>query len=100
MNHSLWSLAVQHPNPNNPTQVFSFNYKPLLPYGSINDIGMFYGMKYFNDLLMEVGPTGNVQSELLMLGYGTWLCLFSIEGYDRNDGSRKRMSFQKIDTLT
>ena len=65
-----------------------------------DDIGMFYGMKYFNDLLMEVGPTGNVQSELLMLGYGTWLCLFSMEGYDRNDGSRKRMSFQKIDTLT
>ncbi|KAL5124706.1 Glutathione gamma-glutamylcysteinyltransferase 3 [Glycine soja] len=93
-------LQEEHPNPNNPTQVFSFNYKPLLPYGSINDIGMFYGMKYFNDLLMEVGPTGNVQSELLMLGYGTWLCLFSMEGYDRNDGSRKRMSFQKIDTLT
>ena len=27
---------------------------------------MFYGMKYFNDLLMEAGPTGNVQSELLL----------------------------------
>ena len=37
MNHSLWSLAVQHPNLNNLTQVFSFNYKPLLPYGSISE---------------------------------------------------------------
>lgn len=27
---------------------------------------MFYGMKYFNDLLMEAGPSGNVQSELLL----------------------------------
>ena len=31
-----------------------------------DDTGMFYGMKYFNDLLMEAGPTGNVQSELLL----------------------------------
>lgn len=27
---------------------------------------MFYGMKYYNDLLMEAGPQGNVQSELLL----------------------------------
>jgi hypothetical protein len=27
---------------------------------------MFYGMKYYNDLLMEAGPTGNVQSEVLL----------------------------------
>lgn len=31
-----------------------------------DDTGMFYGMKYYNDLLMEAGPTGNVQSEVLM----------------------------------
>jgi len=31
-----------------------------------DDTGMFYGMKYFNDLLMEAGPTGNVQSEILL----------------------------------
>ncbi|KAE9595264.1 hypothetical protein Lal_00018870 [Lupinus albus] len=66
MNYSLWTLAVQHPNLNNVTQVFSFDYKPILPYESINDTGMFYGMKYFNDLLMEAGPSGNVQSELLL----------------------------------
>lgn len=27
---------------------------------------MFYGMKFYNDLLMEAGPFGNVQSEVLM----------------------------------
>lgn len=27
---------------------------------------MFYGMKFFNDLLMEAGPAGNVQSEVLL----------------------------------
>lgn len=27
---------------------------------------MFYGLKYYNDLLMENGPRGNVQSEVLM----------------------------------
>lgn len=66
MNYSLWSLVVQHPNLNNVTQVFSFNYKPLVPYESINDTGMFYGTKFYNDLLMEAGPFGNVQSEVLL----------------------------------
>lgn len=27
---------------------------------------MFYGMKFFNDLLMEAGQFGNVQSEVLL----------------------------------
>jgi len=31
-----------------------------------DDTGMFYGMKYFNDLLMEAGPKGNIQSEVLL----------------------------------
>lgn len=26
---------------------------------------MLWGVKYYNDLLMEAGPSGNVQSELL-----------------------------------
>lgn len=36
LNHTLWSLVVQHPNLNNVTQVFSFDYKPLVPYESIS----------------------------------------------------------------
>nr|ACI24390.1 COBRA-like protein [Eucalyptus nitens] len=66
MNYTLWSLVVQHPNLNNVTQVFSMDYKPLVAYESINDTGMFFGMKYYNDLLMEAGPLGNVQSEVLL----------------------------------
>lgn len=31
-----------------------------------DDTGMFYGTKFFNDLLMEAGPSGNVQSEVLL----------------------------------
>lgn len=31
-----------------------------------DDTGMFFGMKYYNDLLREAGPFGNVQSELLL----------------------------------
>ncbi|KAI0523538.1 hypothetical protein KFK09_005933 [Dendrobium nobile] len=66
LNYTQWTLVAQHPNLNNVTEVFSFDYKPLVPYQSINDTGMFYGMKYFNDLLMEAGPAGNVQSEVLL----------------------------------
>eukprot|EP00268_Persea_americana_P007491 TRINITY_DN12797_c0_g1_i5.p1 TRINITY_DN12797_c0_g1~~TRINITY_DN12797_c0_g1_i5.p1 ORF type:complete len:160 (-),score=21.91 TRINITY_DN12797_c0_g1_i5:245-724(-) len=66
LNYTQWTLVMQHPNLNNVTQVFSFDYKPLVPYQSINDTGMFYGMKYYNDLLMEAGPSGNVQSEILL----------------------------------
>ncbi|KAL7153067.1 hypothetical protein ABFS83_04G140300 [Erythranthe nasuta] len=66
MNYTQWTLVAQHPNLNNVTQVFSFDYKPLVPYQSINDTAMFYGMKFYNDLLMEAGPYGNVQTEILL----------------------------------
>ncbi|KAK7843073.1 cobra-like protein 4 [Quercus suber] len=66
LNYSQWTLVAQHPNLNNVTQVFSFDYKPLVAYESINDTGMFFGMKFYNDLLMEAGPLGNVQSEVLL----------------------------------
>ncbi|KAM7506873.1 hypothetical protein LguiA_017326 [Lonicera macranthoides] len=65
MNYTQWNTVVQHPNFDNLTQIFSFNYKPLTPYESINDTALLYGVKYYNDLLMQAGPLGNVQSELL-----------------------------------
>lgn len=65
MNYTQWNLVVQHPNFDNLTQTFSFNYKPLTPYGTINDTGMLWGVKFYNDLLMQAGPYGNAQSELL-----------------------------------
>ncbi|XP_009776069.1 COBRA-like protein 6 isoform X1 [Nicotiana sylvestris] len=65
-NYSQWNLVVLHPNLRSVTQVFSFNYKPLNQYGDTNDTGMFYGIEYYNDMLLQAGETGNVQSELLM----------------------------------
>ncbi|RXH68310.1 hypothetical protein DVH24_028457 [Malus domestica] len=66
MNYTHWTLVMQHPNFNNVTQVFSFDYKPLIAYSSINDTGMFYGMKFFNDRLVQAGEFGFVQSEMLL----------------------------------
>ncbi|CAH9125594.1 unnamed protein product [Cuscuta epithymum] len=65
-NFSGWNLVVLHPNMRNITQVFSFNYSPLNQYGDINDTGMFYGIKYYNDMLLQAGESGNVQTELLL----------------------------------
>ncbi|EYU44224.1 hypothetical protein ABFS83_08G033400 [Erythranthe nasuta] len=65
MNYTNWNLVVQHPNFDNLTQVFSFNYKSLSPYPTINDTAMLYGVKFYNDFLNQAGPLGNVQSELL-----------------------------------
>ncbi|KAL3529650.1 hypothetical protein ACH5RR_008972 [Cinchona calisaya] len=65
MNYTQWNLVVQHPNFNNLMESFSFNYKPIIPYKWINDTGMLWGIKYYNDWLMQAGPDGFVQSELL-----------------------------------
>lgn len=37
LNYTQWTLVAQHPNLNNVTQVFSFDYKPLVPYRSISE---------------------------------------------------------------
>ncbi|KAF7134805.1 hypothetical protein RHSIM_Rhsim08G0076100 [Rhododendron simsii] len=66
MNYSQWNLVAQHPNFDNVTQVFSFSYKSLTPYGdATNDTALLWGEKFYNDILMEAGPLGNVQSEIL-----------------------------------
>lgn len=35
-NYSDWNLVLQHPNLRSLVQIFSFNYHPLLQYGSIS----------------------------------------------------------------
>ncbi|KAJ0104770.1 hypothetical protein Patl1_18932 [Pistacia atlantica] len=65
MNYSQWNIVAQHPNFDNLTELFSFNYKPLTPYEGLNDTAMLWGLKFYNDFLSEAGPYGNVQSELL-----------------------------------
>jgi hypothetical protein len=32
----------------------------------LDDTAMFWGVKFYNDLLMQAGPLGNAQSELLL----------------------------------
>ncbi|XVF49927.1 hypothetical protein PTKIN_Ptkin04bG0055700 [Pterospermum kingtungense] len=64
MNYSHWNLVVQHQNLNNVTRVHNFTYKQLL-YQSSSDTSVFYGVKHHNELLMETGPGGNVQSEVI-----------------------------------
>ncbi|XP_074586597.1 COBRA-like protein 7 [Curcuma longa] len=65
-NYSDWNLVLQHPNLRSLVQIFSFNYHPLLQYGSINDTGVFWGIEYYNDMLLNYGENGNVQSEMLL----------------------------------
>ncbi|CAI9770132.1 unnamed protein product [Fraxinus pennsylvanica] len=65
-NYSQWNLVVLHPNLQSVTRVFSFNYKPLNQYGNINDTGMFYGIQHYNDMLLQAGVNGNVQTEMLL----------------------------------
>ena len=36
---------------------------------STDDTAMLWGVKYYNDMLMEAGPMGNVQYELLFHKY-------------------------------
>ncbi|KAJ7292340.1 hypothetical protein O6H91_Y283400 [Diphasiastrum complanatum] len=64
-NFTQWNLEIQHPNLNNLTTAFSFLYKGVSSYNLINDTGMFWGIKFYNDMLLTAGPNGYVQSEVL-----------------------------------
>ncbi|KAL9663337.1 hypothetical protein QQ045_028177 [Rhodiola kirilowii] len=65
-NYTRWNLVLQHPNLDNITQPFSFNYKSLAQYGGLNEAAMFWGVKFYNDRLLQAGSVGNIQSELLL----------------------------------
>uniref|UniRef100_A0A7N0TXL0 COBRA C-terminal domain-containing protein n=1 Tax=Kalanchoe fedtschenkoi TaxID=63787 RepID=A0A7N0TXL0_KALFE len=65
-NYSDWNLVVVHPNLRSLAQVFSFEYRPLIQYPEFNDTGMFYGLKYYNDMLLQSGANGSVQTEMLL----------------------------------
>ncbi|ERM95279.1 hypothetical protein AMTR_s00008p00083860 [Amborella trichopoda] len=63
-NYTDWNLVAQHPNLGSINQVFSFNYQPLDRYGgTVNDSGMFWGIKGYNDILLQ---GGNVQTDILL----------------------------------
>lgn len=62
-NYSEWNVVVQHPALESLTQVYSFNYAPLLEYDTVNDTGLFWGIKNFNARLLA---DGSVQTEMLL----------------------------------
>lgn len=41
-NYSDWNLVIQHPNLKSLTQVFSFNYQPLIQYGNISEYSSLF----------------------------------------------------------
>ncbi|CAK7357244.1 unnamed protein product [Dovyalis caffra] len=65
MNYTQWNLVVQHPNFDHLTQAFSAKYKSLAPHSTTNDTAMLWGIKSYDDVLMQAGRSGNVQLELL-----------------------------------
>lgn len=38
MNYTQWNLVLQHPNLDNLTEIFSFNYKSLNPYAGLSKL--------------------------------------------------------------
>ncbi|CAH8362043.1 unnamed protein product [Eruca vesicaria subsp. sativa] len=44
-----WNMVAQHPNLDNITQIFSFNYKSLTPYAGLNDTAVLWGVKFRKD---------------------------------------------------
>ncbi|KAG6584396.1 COBRA-like protein 4, partial [Cucurbita argyrosperma subsp. sororia] len=66
LNYSQWTLVVEHPNFSNIMEVYSFVYRPIAPFISNNGTALFYGLKSVNDVLLEAGPNGNVQSEMIL----------------------------------
>lgn len=57
MNYTQWNMVVQHPNFDNLTQIFSFNYKSLTPYGAISklsyqSITSFFWLNFIRFLIL------------------------------------------------
>ena len=42
LNYSQWNMVAQHPNLDNITQIFSFNYKSLTPYAGLSKTNLLY----------------------------------------------------------
>ncbi|KAI3957784.1 hypothetical protein MKX01_007615 [Papaver californicum] len=59
MNYTQWNLVAQHPN------LISHKYSALITKAYIHDTAMLWGIKFYNDQLMQAGHMGNLQSELL-----------------------------------
>ncbi|KAL4184644.1 hypothetical protein AMTRI_Chr10g226560 [Amborella trichopoda] len=65
VNYTEWNLVIQNPNFNNLIRTFNSNYKSFTPYGGINDTAVLWGVKKHNDILLQAGRKGFIQSKLI-----------------------------------
>ncbi|KAK1277568.1 COBRA-like protein 6 [Acorus gramineus] len=65
-NYSDWNLVIEQPGLKNLTTIFSFENRSLLNHAHVDDVVMFWGVRYYNDMLLQYGDNGNVQTEMLM----------------------------------
>ncbi|KAK1302292.1 COBRA-like protein 6 [Acorus calamus] len=65
-NYSDWNLVIEQPGFKNLTTIFSFENRSLLQHAHVDDVVMFWGVQYYNDMLLQYGDNGNVQTEMLM----------------------------------
>lgn len=69
MNYTQWNMVVQHPNFDNLTQIFSFNYKPLTPYAAISKHLSFLSLFFLAKNYMHIPKFLKPQLDLIVLSY-------------------------------
>eukprot|EP00897_Mesotaenium_endlicherianum_P005792 jgi/Mesen1/5240/ME000026S04535 len=61
-----WTLAIQHPNLNNISEVYNWNVTSLRSSKEGNDTALLYGEKNYNDMILQAGEFGYQSSEILL----------------------------------
>lgn len=78
MNYTQWTLVAQHPNLNNVTQVFSFDYKPLVPYQSISELHIDSNLY---TIYMDSSESNKYPYKTLDAWKGNDICYVRLETY-------------------
>ncbi|XP_024933547.3 COBRA-like protein 1 isoform X2 [Ziziphus jujuba] len=67
-NYTDWNVMVQHPGFNKNTTTYSFNSTVLPSVGFEDDVALFWGIKYYNDVLLQAveDKPGSVTTEILL----------------------------------
>lgn len=88
MNYTHWNLVMQHPNFNNLTQIFSFNYKALTPYGTISKLLLHYfpcAIAYLADLIWKVCTRDTIGCIQASGVPSLSMMVLSVSGYEAPD---------------
>ncbi|XP_060963715.1 COBRA-like protein 1 [Cannabis sativa] len=68
-NYTDWNVLVQHPSLRQLEKAYSFNSTLLPAVGLGDEVGLFWGQKYYNDLLLsadEKNQVGSVSTDILL----------------------------------